>query len=166
MKLPFPLNPDFEQIKQTLRLNAFSIWKIPLIFITQPRVIELSESACKLKMPLNYWTKNHLGSMYFGALSIGADCAAGLFALHIAEKRKIKISFVFASFMATFHKRPEGPVVFVCEDSIAINRLFDKAVQTKERQTELIEIRAYLEGQENKEPVASFSLGLSIKVKN
>ena len=46
-----------------------------MIFYAAPRIIQLDEDGCAVKIPLGFRTKNHLGSMYFGALCVGADCA-------------------------------------------------------------------------------------------
>ena len=70
-----------ERFKQTFGMRLFGWLKIPLLASVRPSVVELSETRCVVKVPLRRWSKNHLGSMYFGALAIGADCAGGLLAM-------------------------------------------------------------------------------------
>ncbi len=53
-------------------------------------------------------------SMYFGALSVGADCAAGSLAMHLVKQQPELISLVFKDFSAEFLKRAEGDVEFCC----------------------------------------------------
>ena len=68
-------------------------------------------------IPLSRRTKNHLGSIYFGALSVGADFSAGLMTLNILKKNKSKAKLIFKDFKATFLKRGTSDVRFVCENS-------------------------------------------------
>ena len=66
-------------LKRTdLLIRMFGFKQIPLIYYTGLSVVEFNERCCVAKIPLTWRTKNHLGSMYFGALAIGADVAGGL----------------------------------------------------------------------------------------
>ncbi len=38
----------------------------------------MSAKALRIRIPLGWRTRNHLGSMYFGALATGADLVGGL----------------------------------------------------------------------------------------
>lgn len=58
-------------------LKQFGKHKVKLIDYCTPEILEISDDHLSLKIPLNEKTKNHLESMYFGALAIGADVAAG-----------------------------------------------------------------------------------------
>ena len=69
--------------------------KIPLIGFVRPRLIELSDEKIAVKIKFRRRTKNHLNSMYFGALAIGADVAGGIHAFYFAEKLNKKASFAF-----------------------------------------------------------------------
>lgn len=51
---------------------------IPLAGGLRVRVEEVSDSRCVLTMPLRRRTRNHVGSMYFGAQMTLADLAAGV----------------------------------------------------------------------------------------
>ena len=48
-------------------------------------MVELSDDKCVVKVPLKRRSRNHLRSMYFGALAAGADCAGGLIAMRLIE---------------------------------------------------------------------------------
>lgn len=149
--------------KATLGLRAFGFSKIPLLGFARPSVLALSEERCVVLIRLRRGTKNHLGSMYFGALAIGADCAGGLIAAHLIRQQKAKVALVFKSFQASFLKRPEADVSFVCEDGAKIKALLDLALSTGERQTTPVAIRAEVQGPEGPETVAEFTLELSLK---
>jgi hypothetical protein len=110
--------------------------------------------------------KNHLGSMYFGALCIGADAAGGLIAMRALQKLKGKKgSLIFKDFQATFLKRAEGETVFTCKEGIAIRELVQKAAESMERVEMPVHITATVPKKSGEEPVAEFTLTLSLKVK-
>ena len=72
--------------KDTLALRAFGLIKIPLLFFVSPTIVKLNEKECEVKIPLNWVTKNHLNSMYFGVLAMGADCGGGLLGMEAIRR--------------------------------------------------------------------------------
>jgi acyl-coenzyme A thioesterase PaaI-like protein len=152
-----------ERFRDTFLLRAIGV-KIPLLLFTTPSVIDLTQERCEVKIPLNGRTKNHLGSMYFGALSIGADCAGGLIAAHRIQQSKLPISLIFKDFHADFLKRAEGDVHFSCETGDEINQLVDKTIETGERQNLSVPVIATVPDKTGIEPVARFVLTLSLKL--
>lgn len=149
----------------TLRVWAFTSLKIPLVHWLRPRVIELNDERAMILIPLRRRSKNHIGSMYFGALCVGADLAPGLIAMHLRRNFKEKYSFVFKDIQADFLKRAEGDVLFTCEEGAAIAQAIRTAVQTGERQQVLVNIIATVPDQDRFAPVAKFKLSLSVKVR-
>lgn len=156
--------PALERLKQTFGMRLFGWLKIPLLASVRPSVVELSATRCVVRVPLRRWTRNHLGSMYFGALAIGADCAGGLLAMDQIRRSGQKVSLVFKAFQATFLKRPEADVYFICEDGEAIRDQVTRALASEERITEPMAIRAAVQAADGTfEPVAEFILELSLK---
>lgn len=148
--------------RETLALRAFGLAKIPLLLFCMPSVVEASNEVCAVKIPLTWRTRNHLGSMYFGALAIGADCAGGLLAIFDIRKRKIPVSLVFKDFKADFLKRPTGDVVFRCTQGAEIRQWIDQAVSTGERVNGTVHLIATVP-EEGDEPVGRFDLTISFK---
>lgn len=153
-------------LRETLSLRAFSFLKIPLIYYVKPTVLEVSNKRVEIKIPLGRRTKNHLNSMYFGTLSIGADCAGGLLAMNLIREKKAKVSLVFKDFKAEFLKRAEGDVHFICEQGEEIRKLVDQAVQSGERENMAVNMIATVPSKFGDEPVARFVLTLSLKRRN
>jgi acyl-coenzyme A thioesterase PaaI-like protein len=152
------------RLKQTCGMRLFGWLKIPLLASVRPSVIELSERRCVIRLPLRRFTKNHLGSMYFGALAIGADCAGGMLAMEEIKRSGGKVSLVFKSFQATFLKRPEADVYFICEEGEAIRDQVRRALDSEERITEPMHVQAAVKLADGSfEPVAEFMLELSLK---
>jgi acyl-coenzyme A thioesterase PaaI-like protein len=152
--------------KETVRLRAVGFLKIPMLFFLSPTVVELTDHRCAVKLPLTRRSKNHLGSMYFGALAAGADCAGGMIAWNLLEKAQakgMKPSLVFKDFHAEFLKRAEGDVVFTCEDGQSIRQLVERVSATGERESIPVHITATVPSKLGSEPVARFVLTLSLK---
>ncbi|MFN7132067.1 MAG: DUF4442 domain-containing protein [Myxococcales bacterium] len=152
-------------LKETALLRMLGAAKIPLIFFCSPKVIELDSEGCAVKIPLGYRTRNHLGSMYFGVLCTGADCAGGLNAFLLIREKYKRVSLVFKDFKAEFLKRADGDVVFRCRDGRAIAAALEQAQTSGERVTIPVTITATVPDKYGDEPVAQFTLGLSLKRK-
>ena len=90
----------FKKIKwQLFLLGRF---KIPMLGYTAPKLIELNNNKAKVKIKLKRRTKNHLNSMYFGALAVGADVAGGIHAFYFANMHNKKVSFAFKGMSCEF----------------------------------------------------------------
>lgn len=147
-------------------LWAFGKFKVPMIGYLGPKLLELNDESLIIKVPFKRRSKNHLNSMYFGALSVGADLAGGLHSYYFADKLNLKCSVVFKSFNAQFLKRPQSDVYFICNQGNEVMQMLLQAEKSKERITQSIPITAYTNYFSNKEEVAKFTLGLSVKVLN
>jgi acyl-coenzyme A thioesterase PaaI-like protein len=142
----------------------FCHFKVAMIGYLRPRLIELTEEKIVICLPLRRRSRNHLKSMYFGALSVGADLAAGLHGFYHADLAQCNVALVFKSFQAQFLRRPESDVYFVCSEGEIVKAMIQETQRTKERVNRPIRIDAYTDypGQTNK--VAEFTLELSMKI--
>jgi acyl-coenzyme A thioesterase PaaI-like protein len=160
------LNRVPETLKETVLLRGFGLFKIPLLFFISPTVVELTDEKCVVKVPLTRRTSNHLGSMYFGTLACGADCAGGLIAMRLIQTEgQGKVSLIFKDFHADFLKRPEGDTYFTCTQGAEIQALVRKAIESGERENLPVRITATVPSKLGDEPVAQFILTLSLKRK-
>ena len=91
-----------DRLKANYYLVAFSIAKIPLLWFCRPRIVNITSTSIEIKIPLRRRTKNHLNSMYFGALSVGADVTGGFFAMQLIEQSGHKVHLSFKHFHADF----------------------------------------------------------------
>jgi len=152
-----------QKFKTNLFIKYFGFTKVPLIFYCKPKVVDLSDNSVTLKIPLLRRNKNHVGSMYIGALAIGADLSSALLALNLVNNSKKKIVPIFKDLKAEFLKRAEGDVHFVCNEGEKINKMINKVLDENIRVNELINVIAFVPSKLGDEPVAKFSLTLSIK---
>tara|TARA_Y100000991_G_scaffold214840_1_gene203558 strand:+ start:576 stop:1058 length:483 start_codon:yes stop_codon:yes gene_type:complete len=148
----------------TQMLEEFSKQSVPLINLCEPKVLELNRDSCTILLPLNKLTKNHLNSMYFGALAIGADCAGGLIAFSFMQEKRVDVALVFKDFSAQFIKRAEHDVIFRCDDGPQIVAAMIETIQTKKRVHIPVKIIASSKGEQlDLEKIADFSMTLSLK---
>jgi acyl-coenzyme A thioesterase PaaI-like protein len=150
--------------KTTRLIQLFGITKVPMIWYCRPKVIEHTNEKIEIKIPLKRKTKNHLGSMYFGVLAVGADITGGFLAMDPIQESGRKINLIFKDFKADFLKRPEGDVHFTCNDGLAVKELVDRVSKSSDRHNFKLSIEATVPSISS-EVVAKFELTLSLKDK-
>jgi acyl-coenzyme A thioesterase PaaI-like protein len=151
--------------RATIATRWLGVTKIPLLYFARPSVMELTDEKIVVKIPLRRRTKNHLGSMYFGALAVGADVSAGLIAWRRIDESGVPISLVFKDISGEFLRRPEADVHFTCTEGGEIDKLVQNAATSGEREEMPIHVMATVPSLTGDEPVARFTLTLSIKKK-
>ncbi|EGR0921193.1 DUF4442 domain-containing protein [Vibrio parahaemolyticus] len=149
--------------RANLYLNLFGFSKVPLIWLCHPKIIAIDSKHVEVRIPLRRRTKNHLNSMYFGALAVGADVAGGFLAMSKAQEKGEAISLAFKGVKVEFLKRPEADVHFVCNDGHVIDEMLDHTIATGERVNRDVKIIALCPSLHGQEPMAEFALTLSIK---
>ena len=130
-----------------------------MIAYCRPKILESNSKFVKIRIPLRRKTKNHLNSMYFGALSVGADFTAGLLVLNNLNKNKSKAKLLFKDFQANFIKRALSDVVFICEDFKEIEKSVLNNINSGERVNFKIKVSAFC----CEDLIATFALTTSIK---
>ena len=148
--------------KINFQLFLFGLFKVPMIFYCRPRLVSISEKSIEIKIKLKRRTKNHLNSMYFGALSVGADGTGGFLAMQSIRASGFNIALIFKDFHADFIKRAEGDVHFICNEAKAIRELVDNTEKSLERENLLVTIFAKVPSISD-DIVAKFQLTLSLK---
>jgi acyl-coenzyme A thioesterase PaaI-like protein len=149
-------------LKETAAVRMLGL-KIPVLLFLGPRVMRLDEKGCSVKIPFGWRSRNHVGSMYFGALCAGADLAGGLPAARLIWNQFKQVSLVFADLKAEFLKRADGDTLFTCEDGYAVDAAVRRADASGERVTLPVQVVATVPDRYGDEPVARFTMGLSLK---
>ncbi len=114
-------------------IRILSLLKVPLLGLSGPRVVDLTSTKAVVQLPLKFLTKNHLGSMYFGALTMGAELSIAVKLLARMREERLPINFIFKDFSCEFHKRAEEDVQFITESVAEIDKLIEEALRTGDR---------------------------------
>lgn len=153
-------NVSLSKIKWKLFL--LGLFKIPMINFIRPKIEVINEEDVKVSIRLKRRTKNHLNSMYFGALAIGADVASGIHVFYFAELLDKKVSFAFKSMDAQFLKRADSKTLFVCDEGQKIKNMILTSEKEARRVNDFVKVFALnTQGEE----VAIFDMGVSVRVK-
>jgi len=156
---------SMDWLLNNLRLRLFTWFKVPLIAYLGPVVERLDDRRCVLRIPLRRRSRNHLASMYLGALTTGAETTVGVVAFSRIQKRGLRVSVVQRAFTAEFHARATGDVHFVCDEVEVVHGLLDQAAATSDRVEGLVRVRALVPDQRGDDPVADFTFTLSVRSK-
>jgi acyl-coenzyme A thioesterase PaaI-like protein len=147
--------------KMRWKLFLLGLVRIPIIGFVRPKLISINNEEIVVSIALRRRTKNHLNSMYFGALAVGADVAAGILAYYHSEILQRKTSLAFKAMKAEFLKRAESDIRFVCSEGKRIENMLQTCISSGERQNESITVYAL---NNLGEQVAVFEMILSLKV--
>ncbi|MDA7762395.1 DUF4442 domain-containing protein [Crocinitomicaceae bacterium] len=135
--------------------------KIPMIRYTRPKLLAIDDTTVRVKIKLRRRTKNHLSSMYFGALSVGADIAGGIQVFYFSKKMDRKVSFAFKGMNAQFLKRAESDIVFESNEGQKIQKAMEKSLKEGSRINDSIMVEAK---NDSGEIVATFEMIVSVRV--
>jgi acyl-coenzyme A thioesterase PaaI-like protein len=147
---------------ETALVRLFGL-RVPVLLFLAPRVVELDDEGCAVVIPLGWRSRNHVGSMYLGALCAGADVACGLNALRAVRRGHRRVVPLFKDLEASFLKRADGDVLFRSREGRRVEEAVAAADRSGERITLPVEVVATVPARYGEEPVARFRLGLSLK---
>lgn len=152
--------------KETLKVRMWAWWNVPMLAWARPSVRELTLERAVVRIPLRRRTRNHLHTMYFGALCIGADVAGGIIAKRAIDESGRRLALIFGSLRAEFLRRAAGDVDFVCAQGSEIRALVARAIGSGERESMPVVIEAFADEDEQRICVARFELELSLRRKD
>lgn len=154
-----------DNLRTDFTLFYFGRVLIPLVGYVGPKVVEITDTRIVLKVPFVRRTKNHLKSMYFGAMCTAADVAGGLIAMNYIEKCGRNVHLSFKDFHADFIRRAEGDTYFTNDQGDEILRFIDDVIASGKRMEMPVRVVATVPSKSGDEPVAKFTLTVSMKLK-
>lgn len=143
-------------------LNRFLALKLPSAYISGIRVVELSDKKAVATVKHRWINQNPFRSLYWATQGMAAELVTGILMMKKIKDSGHKISMLVVKQEGTFHKKATGRINFSCEQGMAIDKIIDKAIQTKEGQSLAIKATGF--DQEN-DMVSDFEFTWSIKLK-
>ena len=153
------------RFKYNLYLWYFGLAKVRLINFCRPQIADVNKKEVILSIPLNRRTRNHVGSMYIGVMTVGVDLVAGMTAILKIRESKKNVILIFKDMTSNFLKRAEGDVHFICKIREKIAEAVDETIESGERVNLLVPVVAIVPDKFGDEPVAEFTITLSLKEK-
>ena len=154
-----------ERFKYNFYLWYFGLTQVRLIHYCRPKIVDVNKDGVTLFMPLDRRTRNHVRSMYIGAMVVGVDMVTGFTALLKIRESKRNVILIFKDLKANFLKRAEGDIHYICSEGKAISAAVEEAIRTGERVNLPVPVIATVPDKFGGEPVAEFIITLSMKEK-
>ena len=153
--------------KYNAYLKLFGLTKIPVLLFVNPQITKLNDDEAEVKVPLNWRTRNHLKSMYFGSLAVGVDTAGGLLATKFIQEAKKKVHLSFKDFHAHFLKRAESDTYFVNTQGKEVKALVEEVIAhpgVRKNLTLKVDVFAKSKTDQKRELVANCAITISLKL--
>jgi len=151
--------------KANLKFKLVGLFKIRMIGFVGAKLVEYTDEKTVIRIPLNRNTRNHLGSVYFGALATGADVAGAWIAFDQLDKLKKNVSIVFKDLNAQFLKRADGNVHLTCLDGVKVKTALLNTIEDGERKNIPLEVVATVPASGSTDHIAKFQMTLSMRYK-
>ena len=145
------------------RLNKYLMFKLPAAYLCGVRTKYIDESKCIVTVKHRWINQNPFRSMYWAVQGMAAELSTGAIMMKQIKRSAKNISMLIASNNASYTKKANGRITFVCNDGHLVNTAINNTVGTGEGQTVWMKsIGTNSEGIE----VSSFDFQWTIKLKN
>lgn len=146
--------------RHTLELWTFAMLKVPMLMFARPRVRTVCADRYELSIELARRTKNPYGSMYFGAMAIGAEATAMAHALVVARSMGKSVFFTTKRVNVQFLAPAKGDVTFRTDDGDQLRSAMEQAMEENRAARAEVRVSALCAEQ----PVATFDFELALKI--
>lgn len=157
-----PKGDKIRKLAKSWKLKVFLLQKLPLALIAGLKIIEISRSGAKVRIPYKHLNINPFKSMYFAAQAMAAELSTGILALAAVQDEEIPMSMLVLNMQAEFTKKATTAIAFSCQEGIKIAEAVNQAKLTGEGQTITVTSRGY---DKNNELVAIFQFTWTFKSK-
>ena len=145
------------------KINAFNIFKLPVVFLTGVRVKTISNEACTVTVKHKWINQNPFKSMFWAVQGMAAELTTGALVIDKIQQSGKNISMLLLNNNASFTKKATGRITFTCQQGLDIDNTIAKAIETGEGQTIWLNSRGV-----NSEgiQVSEFNFEWTLKVKS
>lgn len=136
----------------------------PLMGYVRPRLVMLTQERIVIRVDVTRRSRNAFGTMFLGAIATAADCAAGAFAMKFMFDTGHQVLPLVKSVDAQCLRKVSRHAHFCCDQGREIFAACHQALATGVPQALPVAVRVTAPTEYGDEPVAHFSLLLSIRV--
>lgn len=150
----------FPQKAWEIRLLAFKA-TTPMLVYVAPEIVEINQEFTKIKVPLNFRTKNGFDSMFFAAIAAGIDLTGGFYGFGVAEENQVGVLYKDVSIQ--FKRRVDEDLILVTKDNRKVSEAIVAAASSGERISIPVSVDGFSLGYSSDMPVVSATATLSAK---
>jgi acyl-coenzyme A thioesterase PaaI-like protein len=114
--------------------------RMPLLALAGAKVEYVDLAGARVRLPFGWKTRNIFGTMYFGAIAMGAEAACGSLVLLHNQQRDSKFAPIVKGLQIDFRKAATSDIVFECHEGDVVTDLFDRAVASGQREEANVEV--------------------------
>jgi len=118
------------------KITWFTLFKLPLVFLSGIRVIEISENMCKAHVKFRWINQNPFKSMFWAVQGMAAELTTGALVMQAIGEEELPISMLLIGTRARFHKKARGRILFSCDEGNKIKQLIVRALESREGQSD------------------------------
>ena len=146
-----------------IKINLFSLIKIPLNWIAGVRVIEITNEKCVVKVKHKWINQNPFKSMFWAVQGMAAELSTGILVMKVIANSGKKVSMLVTEQKGSFTKKATGKIIFTCKDLSKIQKAIQDSIKTGEGKVFTLISKGI---NEDGIKVSEFEFQWSLKVKN
>lgn len=151
-----------QMILSAKKVNTFNFFKLPLVWWSGIRVIQLDESVCVATVKHRWINQNPFRSMFWAVQGMAAELTTGALVMGQIRENNKNISMLVRNNNASFTKKATGRITFSCDQGEQVKNAIQKTVETGEGQTIWMESVGV---NENGVVVSTFNFEWTVKIK-
>lgn len=155
-----------KRLPESLRTKAlfhFGISLTPMIRYVSPRLVEITSDRATVRIDVSRRTKNHVNSLFLGALTAGGDCVAALFPMKFMFETGHPAAPIVKSVSSEYYKKIMKYAHFTCTQGRELYEVCHAAVVSGERREITVHVMVTAPAEFGDEVVARISQVMSIK---
>lgn len=117
------------------KINTFLLFKLPSAYFTGVRVKSIFEDRCTTTVKHRWINQNPFNSIFWAIQGMAAELSTGALVMSKIKGSNRSISMLVANNKATFTKKAQGRVEFLCTQGDLISKAINKTIETGEGQT-------------------------------
>lgn len=153
-------------LKEPLRTRAMfylGISMTPMLRYIRPRLVELTSDRATVRINVSRRSKNHINSLFVGALATGGDCVGALIPIKFMFETGHRTPPIVKSVSSEFYKKVKKYAYFTCTQGKELYELCNAAVASGEPQEFTVHVIVTAPAEYGDEFVARISQVMSVK---
>lgn len=114
------------------KINWFTLFKLPMVFLAGIRVRELTDTHCTVHVRHRWINQNPFHSMFWAVQGMASELSTGALVMQATQNTGKPFSMLLINTKASFHKKAKGRIRFTCEEGSRIRSIVNQSLQSGE----------------------------------